>query len=377
MNLKVSEHLVFFYKDGHYVCDNYVDHIQKSLNPSIVPILQFFSTWKERDDVYILIDTNPELTRDFLNYAIENLITENILIEENSSEHLLQKKSRIWNQWGTASKYFHFNTRLKNNDKFHNKEEQYNRLKEKKKLIKPPSIYKRIEGSAKIKLPPPKLINDNTFLNTLLGRQTIRDLDNKKPITLENISSLIYLVFGIQASKREIGVDQVIFKTSPSGGSRHPIEVYPCIINVEGLKPGIYHYSTQDHSLEIIKNGVFDDLYVDMAAQQEYVKKASVLFFYTACIERTMWKYLSPRSYRVIMMDLGHLSQTFYLTSNWLKLGAFFTAHLKDELVEEQLNVEFNKEIVLGLSGVGYPSLEAKIHGRDFRLIGELNNENY
>lgn len=376
MNLKVSEHLVFFYKDGHYVCDNYVEHIQNSLNPSVVPILQFFSDWKEKESSYSLIDTNQILTRDFLDYAIENLIKANILIEENSSEHLLEKMSRQWNQWGTASKYFHFNTRLKKSDKFHNKKEQYKRLKDKKKLVKPPSIYKKIEGSKKLKLPPPNLYNDKPFLHTLLGRQTIRDLNNDKPMTLEKFSALIYLVWGIQSSKRDIGVDQVIFKTSPSGGSRHPIEVYPCIINVEGLEPGIYHYSTQDHALELIKNGVFKDLYVDMAAQQEYVKNASVLFFYTACIERTMWKYQSPRAYRVIMMDLGHLSQTFYLTSNWLELGAFFTAHLKDELVEEQLGIEFNKEIVLGLSGVGYSSLEAKLHGRDLRFIGELNDEN-
>lgn len=87
-----------------------------------------------------------------------------------------------------------------------------------------------------------------------------------------------------------------------------------------------------------------------------------------------MWKYKTPRGYRIVMKDVGHLSQTFYLVASWLKLGAFFTGHLKDELVEERLCIDKEKEIVCGLSGIGHISDEAQKHGRNFRFRGENLN---
>ena len=41
-------------------------------------------------------------------------------------------------------------------------------------------------------------------------------------------------------------------RTSPSGGGLHPVEAYPLIRNVEGIKPGLYHYDARDHALERI-----------------------------------------------------------------------------------------------------------------------------
>ncbi|WZY00547.1 SagB family peptide dehydrogenase [Bacillus sp. FSL W7-1360] len=372
MDIKVSECVVFFYKDGHYICDNYLDHIQKSLNPSVAPIIQFFSEWKDKDLVYELTNEKGN-SREFLTYAIDALIECNVLIKRNSPAHEFEKKISSWNVWGTSFKYFHCSTRLIKNDKFNNKEQQYKRLKERKGINPQPSLFKSIEGVKRIDLPVPDFRNKKDFLYTLLDRQTIRELDNSKSLTLQELSTILFLVYGAQACKRNIGVDHFIFKTSPSGGSRHPVEVYPCVINVEGIESGIYHYNVEEHSLELIDNGILNDKYVDMAAHQEYIKNASVLFFYTAYLERTMWKYLSPRAYRVIMMDLGHLSQTLYLTANWMGLGAFFTAHLKDELVEEKLHLDHSNEVVLGLSGIGHLSAESIEHGRNLRLLGELN----
>ena len=36
---------------------------------------------------------------------------------------------------------------------------------------------------------------------------------------------------------------------TPSGGARNPYEAYVFARNVEGLEPGIYHYSALEHSL--------------------------------------------------------------------------------------------------------------------------------
>lgn len=371
--IKLSDNLLFFWKNGHFVCDNYISHEQKSINPKLIPLLNWFSTWKEKNSISDFIKEFSEFTEDVLSIAIEQLIETKILITEDSNEYTDELSLGIWDDWGKSAKYFHFNTRLLSKDTYLLKDQDFERLKEKKaKKLNPPDLHKLYSETDTIKLPQPMYKKDISFINTLLDRQTVRSFKEKHQISIDELSTILYYVWGVTSCKLDVGIGKALFKTSPSGGARHPIEVYPCIFNVEGIESGIYHYSTLKHELKLLKKGDFRELAVEMAAGQDYVGDPSVTFFYTACIERSLWKYESPRTYRVIMMDLGHLSQTFYLVASWLGLGAFFTGHLKDELVEKELNLDKNKEIVLGVSGLGGISEEVQKLGRNQRFLGEL-----
>lgn len=372
--LKVNDNIVFFWKDGHFVCDNFIQHEQRSLDSSIYPILELFSTWEEVNKIFTLLNTRVDFSEEFLKVALSQLKEAKILIKKDSLEHKSENKLEHWQTWGTSCKYFHYNTRLLHKDHYINKDEQYQRLSIKKQEEAPPNIYKSIEGAEKINLPLPSFKAKGKFLDVLLNRQTVRSF-SETPISLEDFSTLLYLNYGAQSCKHEIGIDRLIFKTSPSGGCRHPIEVYPVVLNVEGLENGIYHYDVENHGLEIISKENMIHKVVDMAAEQEFVKGAAVLLFYTAYIERSMWKYQSPRTYRVLMMDMGHLSQTCFLVANWLGYGTFFSGHLNDQYVEEELKINPDKEIVLGVSGIGYRSEESLQLGRKLRFIKELNNE--
>lgn len=75
-------------------------------------------------------------------------------------------------------------------------------------------------------------------------------------------------------------------------------------------------------------------------------------------IERSTWKYQSPKVYRVLGMDLGHLSQTFFLLATWLRLDAFFIGALREESVEKRLGLDWSREVVLGASGIGYSAAQ-------------------
>ncbi|CAH0325065.1 SagB/ThcOx family dehydrogenase [Priestia megaterium] len=368
MKLKVSDNIIHFWKDGHFMVDDFIRHEQYSLEPSMLPILSLFKEWTNPEDAYLQLQ--QEGNTKFKEKEIKDIITAlkevHILVEENNEEEL---KLSNWKEWGTPAKYFHFNTRLLHKDNYLDVNQDYDRLVAKKQSIKSPPLYKTYLGGKEIKLPLPIFEKNREFIDTLLERQTVRSFSNE-PITLTELSTILYFVWGAHSCKRDSGIGKNLFKTSPSGGARHPIEVYPYISNVQGLAKGLYHYNVKNHSLDVIKEGTISDI-VDMAAGQEYVENASVLFFYTAVLERPMWKYNSPRVYRIVMMDVGHLSQTFYLVASWLKLGAFFTGHLKDELLEEKLCIDKEKEIVCGLSGLGHLSSEVKMQGRDFRFKKE------
>jgi SagB-type dehydrogenase family enzyme len=93
-------------------------------------------------------------------------------------------------------------------------------------------------------------------------------------------------------------------------------------------------------------------------ANQPYVAQASALFIMTGVFARSMWKYRHPRAYRVVLLDAGHLGQTFCLTATRLGLAPFSTAALKDTLIERDLAIDGISESVLYVTGVGMPASE-------------------
>jgi hypothetical protein len=56
-----------------------------------------------------------------------------------------------------------------------------------------------------------------------------------RPILESELSKLLYFTWGMTARVENTLGDVFIRKTSPSGGSLHPIEVYPIVLNVDGV----------------------------------------------------------------------------------------------------------------------------------------------
>ena len=73
----------------------------------------------------------------------------------------------------------------------------------------------------------------------------------------------------------------------------------------------------------------------------------------TAVFARTMWKYRRARAYRVVLLETGHLCQTFCLTATRLGLAPFSTAALRDSLIERDLGIDGISESALYVAGVG------------------------
>ena len=158
----------------------------------------------------------------------------------------------------------------------------------------------------------------------------------------------------------EVSLDTNVFgklpyKTSPSGGARHPVEVYLMALRVKGLSKGIYHYQAKDHRLAKISGKASARMASDYCAGQPYFGEAAALFIMTAVFGRTMWKYGRGRAYRVVLLETGHLGQTFCLTATRLGLAPFSTAALKDSMIEKDLGIDGISESVLYVTGVGVP----------------------
>jgi SagB-type dehydrogenase family enzyme len=194
---------------------------------------------------------------------------------------------------------------------------------------KPPHHFHKIAKSLDTYALPLVRCQDGLY-ELLLSRKTARVFDPNAPLAIEDLSTILYYVFGCQGYCR-VGKEFVgLKKTSPSGGDLHPIEVYPLIVNVAGLRSGTYHYEVEHHSLQLMEEMTQREATTTAAlftAGQRYFGSASVLFVMTARFYRNFWKYRrNGKTYSVVLMDAAHLSQTFYLVCTQLRLGAFITA---------------------------------------------------
>lgn len=214
-----------------------------------------------------------------------------------------------------------------------------------------PPRFKTIPNAAVIRLRPPEVESD-TYFETLHARRTHREF-GRGPVLLEDVSKLLRTTWGVQGYLDADLFGKLPYKTSPSGGARHPGEVYLMALRVHGLERGLYHYHAKDHRLAKLPGRATARAASAYCAGQEYFGKAAALFIMTAVFARTMWKYGRARAYRVVLLEAGHLCQTFCLTATRLGLAPFCTAALRDSLIEKDLGLDGISESVLYVAGVG------------------------
>ena len=123
------------------------------------------------------------------------------------------------------------------------------------------------------------------------------------------------------------------------------------ILNVRDIPAGIYRYAPDRHELDVIGNAAAD--VCKLLPQQPWFAEASVVVFFTAVFERTLWKYEYARAYRAVLLEAGHVCQTFLLTATSLGLAPFSTMAVDDAAVEALLGVDGVSEAVLYAAGAG------------------------
>ncbi len=222
----------------------------------------------------------------------------------------------------------------------------------------PPHFVERSDARGRLTLRAPVL--SGAFFDTLMARRTTRAFRTDEPLPQSALEQMLYAVFGTHGIKHFAPGVAAIKRTSPSGGALHPIEAYVLAIRVEGVPTGLYHYETGSHALaELERMDIASarNLACAFMAGQSYFAEAHALVIHVARFDRNFWKYAHHRkAYRSVLMDSGHLSQTFYLTATHLGLGAFYTAAINDADISEHLRLPPGREAAIAINGVGLAS---------------------
>jgi SagB-type dehydrogenase family enzyme len=343
--IRRAKSLFVYWQDSQLCFHNFATRTTVAANPSAIDVLGYFDRWRTPAAAIAYF---PQYTPASILRTIRELLPHHLLVAEGSPQAATDSSiARQWSAWLPEAS-FHFST----------KDAPYvpgNWSVEQRRAALPstpqPAKFKSVKGATRVALPA-RSFPDVEFIRVLTGRRTYREFSDQA-VTLESVSQLLSLVWGVTGYLHSPLYGRLPHKTSPSGGARHPGEVYLMALRVDGLERGLYHYDPARHALEVIGKRATAEKASRYCADAPHAGKAAALFLMTAVFPRTMWKYGHARAYRVVLLDAGHLCQTFCLVATWLGLAPFCTAALKDTLIERDLAIDGIRESVLYVAGVG------------------------
>ncbi len=206
------------------------------------------------------------------------------------------------------------------------------------------------QGATHVALPRPRLC-DASLRSALHQRRTHRRF-GVGTVSLPALGTLLGVTFGVQAWALA-AEGRLALKTSPSGGARHSLEAYVWARNVAGVPPGLYHYRPDDHVLTRLQDRRVPGRVVEWLPIQDGYEDAAVLVAFSSELARVAWRYRNARAYRVVLLEAGHLGQTFCLAATALGLAPFCTAALADSVIEHDLGLDGHAQPVMYVVGAG------------------------
>jgi SagB-type dehydrogenase family enzyme len=217
-----------------------------------------------------------------------------------------------------------------------------------------PGVFKESPGSPVVLLPRRPLRLAAPVGSAFTTRRSHRRFSGAA-VSLDQLGTLLFHSFAphrsLHGGPSGVRRDRA---GSPAGG-RHEAEAYVVAYDVEGVQPGLYHYSAARHALELLGPDASRERVAELTYHQEPAYEGAFTVFTTAVADRLAWKYRHPHAYRRWMHDADHYGRTFALTAIGLGLGPFQTVAFADSEVERFLGVDPDEEFAVYLLSAGIP----------------------
>jgi SagB-type dehydrogenase family enzyme len=344
-SLRRARHLVSYWHEGALVLHNYATGIRAEVEPDMPAVLHFFEQWRSP----AAIRTRFGIPSTKFSSLVEATLLERASRPPAATAAALD----AWADWNPAAGFFHMSTR---GERYLDPMETGRMLRRKARTVPIPARVKRYPEATRLGFDPLRVERD--LQRVLAERRTWRTFARRR-LPLPILGDLLGWTGGVQQWAHLRGQGELPMKTSPSGGSRHPLELYVCARRVEGLEPGIYHYAADDHCLERLVRHPRPARVRRYLPGQFFYEGAAALLIFTAVFDRYQWKYDEARAYRAVFVEAGHQCQTFCLLATDLGLAPFCSMALADSAIETDLGIDGVSEAAIYLAGVGTRPREA------------------
>jgi SagB-type dehydrogenase family enzyme len=162
---------------------------------------------------------------------------------------------------------------------------------------------------------------DPSLTEVVARRRTLRDHDAEHPITLDGLAEFLYRVQRLEPLGDAAG-QQLGRRPYPCGGGVCELEIYPVVASCAGLPPGLYHYDSLGHRLELLadRGRTVDRIlgYARAAGAMPDVPQVDLVI--TARVGRLLWKY-EGMGYSMILKHAGVLTELMYLVATAMGLA--------------------------------------------------------
>jgi SagB-type dehydrogenase family enzyme len=344
VRVRRSPCLVTYWENGMHQVYNYATQTTHPGDARVVEILDLASRWTSRECLQRAL---PAWAPEAVDRTVDDLVAQGVLEATDRPPCDAALALYRWGNWNPVAAFFHRVTHA-----LPPATPEATRARWRRVLVERdyPPVTKEYAGRPQIELPTD--FGAGPFAEVLRQRRSWREFGNRE-LTLPEISTLLGLTFGVQQWMHLGGERWVAMKTSPSGGARHSIEAYLLAFKVEGLEPGTYHYAPDTHALTALDSPTPQALLKQFVPSQTGFHDCPALIVMTSVFARMQWKYDFPLAYRVILLDAGHLGQTFALVATSLGLAPFCTAAIDGPGIEQHLGIDGIDESVLFAVGVG------------------------
>jgi SagB-type dehydrogenase family enzyme len=285
----------------------------------------------------------PDVPARTLQRAVARLVDAGLLQRSTAPKSISDEAVAAWETWHPEAAFFHFAT----------KDVQYTDGSDHHDgvgCVPAPPALKAYRSRPRVRLDAAK--GNGDLPRVLLERRTWRRFA-RRAISRQDLSTLMGLTWGVQDWIHVPGHKRMAMKTSPSGGARHSIEAYVLALRVNGLARGLYYFAPDEHSLVLIERGGTARHVERYLPGQPGFRGAAALVIMTSVFARKRARYPFARAYRGILVEAGHLCQTFCLVATWLGLAPFCSMAFADSVIERDLRVDGISEAAIYVTGVG------------------------
>ncbi|MBO6552646.1 MAG: SagB/ThcOx family dehydrogenase [Roseitalea sp.] len=347
--LRASRSVVLSWDEGEMLACNFLTRQVTACSVDLVEFLSHLQDWQRVDEI---IAAFQGVTAD----ALDALVHATLLIERDSEEARREEEYlSSWN-WGVPAAMLHFCLQ----DADFLPLEAAEQLQEAKSAeVRSPGLHLPNEGRFHPVISLKDDVQKNSALTAVMERRrTVRECDATAYVGQGSIADCLYAGLGITGWTSNC-VGKLPLGMTPSGGARNPFEAYLFVKRVEGLAPGIYHYSALEHSIGRV--GETECELSDLVAGQDWAETMSCAIVLCASLERTMWKYPDANAYRVVMIEAGHIGQNIMLAATAAGLTACPTAALSHSRIRDAIGLERLTDTPVYALTIGVPAKDARL----------------
>lgn len=193
-----------------------------------------------------------------------------------------------------------------------------------------------LDGRPRVPLPPPDINLLRMPLGEVISRRRSGRSYGGGALSGQELVTLLAASAGVRETEQSPSMYR---RNVANSGNLGSVELYPIILRANGIEPGFYHFDSVHHDLAVISRGHYAVWLRELALFQVEFAAAAAAVVVTSAYGRLTAKY-GVRGYKLALLDVGHVSQNFYLCATALGLDACATAGFVDEAINGALGID-------------------------------------